>query len=70
MTAWLGGLQIRRTERGQTPVADLLCTACGLHRRVTGRQKVTDFMHSNPIADHRANCRPTTTATQQGATAA
>ncbi|MEV3857774.1 transcription factor WhiB [Streptomyces sp. NPDC050095] len=69
MTGWLGGLQIRRTDRGQTPIADHLCTACGHHRRVTGRQKVAEFMRSNPIADHRANC-PASTATQQGATAA
>ncbi|WP_171108649.1 MULTISPECIES: transcription factor WhiB [unclassified Streptomyces] len=56
---WIGGLQVRRTERGQTPIADFLCTACRTYRRVTGRQKVADFVRSNPITDHRANCRPT-----------
>jgi hypothetical protein len=68
MTAWLGGLQIRRTAEGQTPIADLLCTACGLHRRVTGRERVADFVRANPIADHRAHC--TATTPQQGANAA
>lgn len=54
MTAgpWTGGLQVRRMDRGQTPVADFLCTRCGHHRRVTGRQLVTDFMRSNPITAH------------------
>lgn len=69
MNGWIGGLQVRRTDKGQTPIADFLCTTCGLHRRVTGRAKVTDFMRANPIADHQANC-PATTATEQGAHAA
>lgn len=56
MSAWLGGLQIRRTAKGQTPIADFLCTACWTYRRVTGRQKVAEFMRANPIADHRAHC--------------
>ena len=59
MNGFVGGLQIRRLEKGQTPVADFLCTACGTYRRVTGRQKATDFIRANPITDHRANCRPT-----------
>ncbi|WP_033227602.1 hypothetical protein [Streptomyces sp. NRRL F-6674] len=58
MTGWLGGLQISRTERGQTPVADFLCTACGTYRRITGRDRVRDFVRANPIAEHQANCRP------------
>ena len=58
---WQGGVQVRRTERGQTPIADLLCTACGEHKRVTGRAKVEDFMRANPMAEHRAVCQPTTT---------
>lgn len=53
---WLGGLTVRRMERGQTPVADLLCTRCGHHRRVTGRDRVTDFLRSNPIHAHRTVC--------------
>lgn len=61
MTGWIGGIQVRRTERGQTPVADLLCTDCGTHKRVTGRAKVEDFMRANPMAEHRAVCRPKTT---------
>lgn len=56
MTGWLGGLQVRRTDRGQTPVADFLCTACGTYRRITGRDKVVDFVRANPITDHRATC--------------
>lgn len=57
---WLGGLQVRRTERGQTPVADFLCTVCGTHRRVTGRDRVTDWLRADPITKHRATCQPTT----------
>ncbi|MFC9847758.1 transcription factor WhiB [Streptomyces sp. NPDC060223] len=53
---WIGGLAVRRMEPGQTAIADFLCTACGTHRRVAGRAKVADFVRSNPIADHRANC--------------
>ncbi|NEY33046.1 transcription factor WhiB [Streptomyces sp. PRKS01-65] len=59
MSGWLGGLQIRRTEKGQTPVADFLCTTCGTHRRVAGRDKVTDYLRDNPVTAHRATCRPT-----------
>lgn len=53
---WLGGLTVRRMERGQVPVADQLCTACGFHRRVTGRDLIRDFLASNPIETHRAHC--------------
>ncbi|HWN01218.1 MAG TPA: hypothetical protein VNO54_29550 [Streptosporangiaceae bacterium] len=67
---WIGGLTVRRTERGQTPIADFLCTACGRHTRVTGRAKVEDFTRANPITDHRATCPATTRANQQGANAA
>lgn len=67
MTGWIGGLQISRTDRGQTPIADFLCTACWTHQRVAGRDKVTDFVRANPITDHRATCPATTT---QGAKAA
>lgn len=64
MTGWVGGLQISRTEKGQTPVVDFLCTACGTHRRVAGRQKVTDFLRDNPTTAHRATC----SANQKGTT--
>jgi hypothetical protein len=64
---WIGGLAVRRTDRGETPIADFLCTACGLHRRVTGRTKVAEFVRANPITDHRGTCPATT---QQGAKAA
>lgn len=60
MRGWIGGLQVRRTDWGQNPIADLLCTACGMHRRVTGREKVTDFMRSQPVLQHRAVCPATT----------
>ena len=56
MNGWLGGLQVRCLEKGQTPVADHLCTACGFYRRVTGRDKVRDYLRANPITAHRANC--------------
>ncbi|WP_043256147.1 hypothetical protein [Streptomyces sp. Tu6071] len=56
MSAWFGGVQVRRLERGQTPVADLLCTACGTHVRVTGRDKVRDFLRAQPMTEHRATC--------------
>ncbi|MYR46762.1 transcription factor WhiB [Streptomyces sp. SID5910] len=59
MTGWLGDLQIRRTDWDQTPIADFLCTACGTHRRIAGREKVTDFLRDNPTTAHRAVCRPT-----------
>lgn len=52
MTAWLGGVQVRRMERGQVPVADFLCARCLTHRRVTGRQMVSDFLRSNPMTAH------------------
>ncbi|MFI2632586.1 transcription factor WhiB [Streptomyces collinus] len=58
MSGWIGGLQISRTDRGQTPVADFLCAACGTYRRITGRDKVRDFVKANPMAEHRAKCRP------------
>ena len=58
---WLGGVQVRRTDWGQTPVADQLCAHCGMHRRVTGRDKVTDFMRSQPLNQHRAVCPANTT---------
>ena len=53
---WLGGLAVRRMERGQTPVADFLCTHCWTFRRVTGRALVTDYLASHPIAQHRDLC--------------
>lgn len=68
MTAWRGGLHVRRTEWGQTPIVDFLCTRCGTHKRVTGRLKAIDFMRANPIADHQATCKPK--PTKQGAPAA
>jgi hypothetical protein len=56
VSGWIGGIQVRRTAKGQTPIADHLCTACGHHRRVTGRQKVADFMRSQPVLQHAAEC--------------
>ena len=56
MSGWLGGLHVHRMERGQVPVADLLCTHCGHHRRATGRQLVADFVASNPITQHQDVC--------------
>lgn len=53
---WLGGVQVRRTDWGQTPVADFLCTACWHHRRVAGRDLVRDFLRSQPIHAHRTVC--------------
>lgn len=53
---WLGGLVVRRMEHGQVPVADQLCAHCGLHRRVTGRQLVADFLASDPLDTHRDQC--------------
>ena len=56
MPGWLGGLHVRRMDRGQVPVADLLCTACGHHRRATGHRAVADFVASNPITQHQDVC--------------
>lgn len=53
---WLGGVVVRRMERGQVAVADQLCARCGFHRRVTGRQPVRDFLASDPIQQHRDVC--------------
>jgi hypothetical protein len=50
---WRGGVVVRRMERGQTPIADWLCARCMVHRRVTGRQLVRDFLASNPMGAHR-----------------
>lgn len=55
---WFGGLQVRGLDKGQTPVADLYCTACRTHKRVTGRARVTDYLRANPLAEHRAVCTP------------
>lgn len=57
---WLGGLVVRRLERGQVPVADWLCARCRAHRRVTGRALVADFLRSDPIGAH------TCTTTEKG----
>jgi hypothetical protein len=54
-SGWAGGLQVRGLDGG-TPVADLLCTACWHHERHRGRDKVTDFLRSQPVHDHRAKC--------------
>ncbi|MEV6180149.1 transcription factor WhiB [Streptomyces sp. NPDC052015] len=56
MSGWLGGLQVRGTERGQVPVADWLCTRCLAHRRATGKQRVRDLVASNPTETHRDQC--------------
>lgn len=61
MSGWTGGVQIRGLDRGETPVADHLCTACGHHKRVTGTAKVTDYLRSQPIHDHRVRCPAKTT---------
>lgn len=53
---WQGGLTVRGLEKGRLPVADLLCTACLHHRRVTGRRLVIDFLASDPIETHRGQC--------------
>ncbi|MEW2420483.1 transcription factor WhiB [Streptomyces nigra] len=53
---WFSGLQVRGLDRGDTPVADLLCTACWHHERVRGKAKVTDYLRANPLAEHRARC--------------
>ncbi|MFD8805617.1 transcription factor WhiB [Streptomyces sp. NPDC059597] len=58
MNGWIGGLQVRGLDRGQTPTADFLCTACGTYRRITGRAAVGDFVRANPMAEHRVVCRP------------
>lgn len=54
--SWLGGLAVRRMQKGQVPIADYLCARCLTHRRVTGRQLVIDFLKSDPIAAH--TCKP------------
>jgi hypothetical protein len=54
--SWRGGLAVRRMQKGQVPIADLLCTACWFHRRVTGRRLVIDFLASDPIETHRGQC--------------
>jgi hypothetical protein len=56
MSGWLGGLHVHRMQKGQVPVADLLCAVCGHHRRATGPQLVADFVKSDPISQHRAEC--------------
>jgi hypothetical protein len=53
---WRGGLAVRRMQKGQVPVADLLCSACLHHRRVTGRAMVRDFLNAKPIETHRDQC--------------
>lgn len=53
---WRGGVAVRRMQKGQVPVADFLCARCLHHRRVTGRQLVTDFLNSSPIEAHRTVC--------------
>lgn len=56
MSGWIGGIQVRRTDKGQTPIADQLCTTCWFHRRVSGRAKVEDFLKSQPVLQHAAEC--------------
>ena len=53
---WLGGVAVRRMERGQVPIADYLCAVCRFHRRVTGRDLIRDFLASDPTGTHRAQC--------------
>ena len=54
--SWLGGLAVRRIQKGQVPIADYLCAHCLTHRRVTGRDLVRDFLKSDPIGAH--TCKP------------
>ena len=54
--SWLGGISVRRMQKGQVPLADFLCARCLTHRRVTGRQLVIDFLKSDPIGAHA--CKP------------
>ena len=54
--SWLGGLAVRRMQKGQVPLVDFLCARCLTHRRVTGRQLVRDFLASDPIGAH--TCKP------------
>jgi hypothetical protein len=56
MSGWLGGLHVHRMEKGQVPVADLLCTQCWHHRRATGHRAVADLVASDPITQHRDLC--------------
>lgn len=53
---WLAGLQVRGLDRGETPVADFLCSACLHHERVTGRIEVAEFTQGDPINAHQTNC--------------
>jgi hypothetical protein len=53
---WRGGVVVRRIQKGQVPIADFLCAYCLHHRRVTGRELVTDFLKSNPIHAHHTVC--------------
>ena len=64
MAAGWSGLVVRRMEHGQTPIADFYCARCHTHRRVTGRDRVRDYLRANPITDHRAHCP----ANQKGTT--
>ena len=61
MSGWLGGIQVRRMEKGRTPVADFLCASCLTNRRAIGRDLVRDFLRSDPIRQHRAVCPARTT---------
>lgn len=54
--SWLGGIAVRRMQKGQVPVVDFLCALCLHHRRVTGRALVTDFLRSRPIHAHHTVC--------------
>lgn len=58
---WFGALQVRGLDKGQTPIADLYCTTCRHHERVTGRAKVGDYLRANPLGAHRVACKPRTT---------
>lgn len=60
---WVGGVQVRGLDKGQTPVADFLCPACLDHKRATGRRKVAEFLRDNPATAHGPHCRPPAKAT-------
>ena len=67
MNGWIGGLHIHGLDRGQTPTADYLCTHCGAHKRVEGRNQVAEFTATDPAADHATRCQSHSTVTAQSA---
>ncbi|QDN57352.1 transcription factor WhiB [Streptomyces sp. S1D4-20] len=62
ITGIRAGLHIRGIDRGDTPIADYLCGRCGHHHRATGRDEVTTFLRTDPVASHHAECLAASTA--------